>query len=169
MQRGDKAFVILFAVILVVGTVLVVVGVRAAGAQAAADGARMEATAAAARDLLKLHYAMSRYRIDATRDADGDGIGEYGDLAAVVASPHLAAEDWQQVETGLQHGGYRYRAILPTAIDDAEARFAVVALPRDGAWPVLAIDQRGDVRIAPAGFTPSADAPVDPGEWPVLR
>jgi len=152
MQRSDRLFVILFAVILVVGTVLVVIGVRVGGERATAQGARMEASAGAARALLQLHYAMERSRIDALRDADEDGEGE-----------------WRQVEGGLQRGGYRFHVVLPTAVDDAEQRYAVVALPRQADWPLLAIDPRGDVRIAPPDFTPDGDAPVDPSLWPVWR
>lgn len=167
MPRSDRLFVTLFAVILVVGAIAVAIGVRHAGQQAAADGHRMEATAETARALLQLHYAMGMYRVEALRDVDGDGLGEHGPLDEVASAELLGADvaAWTVVDQDLQRGVYRYHAILPAATDDAEQRYAVVALPGEAGLPVLAIDQEGAVRVAPPDFRPDAGAPVDPGTW----
>lgn len=172
MSRSDRSFVIAFAVILVVGSILVGFGIRSAGIRAAEDGARMQASAEAARGLLQLHYAMNRYRVDAGRDPDHDGQGGFAPLDQIEAAG-LLDEDWQPVASeeggGLQRQGYRYRAFLPAEADAAEQRFVVVALPRQRDWPVMAIDQAGDIRLAPPGFVPGEGGQVDPGAWPTWR
>ena len=166
MTQSKQGFPVIAVTAVVLGMAAVAVAIWYTVSMFAFDSRRMGGATQAVAGLLRLQRAMGQYRIEAYRDADGDGQGEYPELPALLDAGLVEAE-FTAMHGGLQRGGYLYQAVLPGEVDQREVMCVVVALPAEQGWPVMAVDQDGIVRIAPADFTPDPQAPVDPSAWAV--
>jgi len=127
---SDRRFVVIIAVVAVLG--LLVVGIGFWRAQEAAwNEARSQSQMHRARVLLSsaIYTAEHRFRMQRYRDQDDDGRGEFAPLPALFARDLLAAEDWRRGDGAPVHGPYAYHALVGADADAAERRFLVIAQP----------------------------------------
>ncbi len=93
--------------------------------------------------------AENRFKAQLKKDADADGVGEYGSINALLQNGLLGrwVPSIPNQRAGLFYIGYIFRVYLPKEADNAEQVFAAYAWPENpGGGTAYFIDQTGAVQ-----------------------